>query len=82
MSNSVDYNDYMVRTYISQSFENERQTTNDNEHRKILNETEDYLLDLYDAGLVNASWDRDDGAPTLTMRRQDPATWMTPLEAN
>lgn len=71
-----DYNDYMVRTYISQSFESERQATTDSEHRKILNDTEDYMLDLYDAGLVNATWDREDGTPTITMRHQDPVRWM------
>ena len=63
-----DYNDYRVRTYISQSFEVSRELNSNLEAHELLNKGEEYVLGLYNENRLQVAWNREDGAPTLTMK--------------
>jgi hypothetical protein len=62
-----DYTSYQVRTYISGSVNAARENARDDDERALLDYTERYLLDLYASGQMVATWEKDDGTPTLSM---------------
>jgi hypothetical protein len=62
-----DYTAYQVRTYISGSVDEARAEASDDATRSLLDYTERYLLDLYASGQMVATWEKDDGTPTLRM---------------
>ena len=62
-----DYTAYQVRTYISGSVDAARADATDDATRSLLDYTERYLLDLYASGQMVATWEKDDGTPTLRM---------------
>ena len=62
-----DYTAFQVRTYISGSVDEARAQAPDDATRSLLDYTERYLLDLYASGQMVATWEKDDGTPTLRM---------------
>lgn len=62
-----DYTAFQVRTYISGSVDEAREKASDDSERSLLDYTERYLLDLYASGQMVATWEKDDGTPTLRM---------------
>jgi hypothetical protein len=63
-----DYNDYRIRTFISQSFDTGRATHPSPDVHALLNKGEKYVLRLYNEGKLQVAWNREGETPTLTMK--------------